>query len=256
MEGLINRPRYAAVYGSLRKGFSNHYLLQESRLLHTMRVPGFTMYDLGAFPAVTEGKGSITVEVYEITRETFKRLDRLEGYPNFYTRRKIHIKVGLKAWIYFVNPDSQFLSHPRIVESGDWKKYREHGRVSMCKLIGFVLVLCLLATGCEMTEAQSKAMIGAIGGLAVGGLAKGKTGAIVGTLAGAAIGGLVGKQQQNRQQDQYSYRNQEPEPTYGYGVREPVCKDPTPYEMQREIERLRRENEELKQKKEARSVYM
>lgn len=104
-----------AVYGSLKEGFGNHRLLTTSEKVGEDWVDGWTMYSLGGFPAIVEGDGSIKVEIYEVDDETFSRLDRLEGYPSFYDRKKVETSEGA-AWIYYHHtPPAR-----EIVESGEW----------------------------------------------------------------------------------------------------------------------------------------
>lgn len=42
---------HVLVYGTLRRGGSNHALLTSARFLSTLRTPGFVLYHLGAYPA-------------------------------------------------------------------------------------------------------------------------------------------------------------------------------------------------------------
>lgn len=110
-----------AVYGTLRKGFGNHSLLANKDTEYLGRCktePKFTMKSLGMFPGVYENGGtSITVEVYKINDDVFKRVDGLEGFPTFYDRQEINTEFG-KAWMYFLKGKT---NHP-IVTSGDWTK--------------------------------------------------------------------------------------------------------------------------------------
>lgn len=85
------------VYGSLKKNFGNHVLLQHSNFIGEgiTNEPQFTMVNLGSFPGVLiDGNGYISGEVYEINQPTLVRLDILEGEGNFYSRRKINVKVN------------------------------------------------------------------------------------------------------------------------------------------------------------------
>lgn len=111
-----------AVYGSLRQGMGNHRLLENSKFLGKDKLDGFIMYSLGGFPCIRtvfpEGN-TITVEVYEVDDATFERLDRLEGYPSFYDRKKVGTQYG-EAWIYTIEREK---SRP-VVESGDWVLFR------------------------------------------------------------------------------------------------------------------------------------
>lgn len=107
-----------AVYGSLRAGFHNHILLQSSKLIGSERISGFDMYSLGAFPAIVQGVGDITVEMYEVNEHTFKRLDRLEGFPAFYDRMLVETSEG-ECWIYFQHTPP---TNSKI-DSGDWYEF-------------------------------------------------------------------------------------------------------------------------------------
>ena len=87
----------AFVYGSLKKNFGNHVLLQTSNYLGegTTLNPQYSMVNLGSFPGVYQnGNGYIRGEVYEINQSTLARLDLLEGEGNFYSRRKTDVKIG------------------------------------------------------------------------------------------------------------------------------------------------------------------
>ena len=116
-----------AVYGSLRKSLGNHRLLEQAKFLGTDEIPNFIMYSLGGFPYIrpTPTDSTIHIEVYSVTDEEFARLDRLEGYPNFYDRKQVDTAYG-KAWIYFI--DKPPAGNPEVT-SGDWLKYyKENSR--------------------------------------------------------------------------------------------------------------------------------
>jgi len=110
------------VYGSLKKNFHNHHLLHTSELLGEQKTAEeYTMYGLGGFPAIKEGGStSICGEVYKVDDPTFKRLDRLEGYPHFYNRKEIETSYGT-AWIYYIK-DADSLKSNKVIESGIWER--------------------------------------------------------------------------------------------------------------------------------------
>jgi len=92
------------VYGTLRADQPNHYLLGDSKLVARTEVEGYRMFSLGGFPGVQAMEGSTVVgEVYEIDDETFKQCDRLEGYPDFYTRTLVPFGPHF-AWMYIYCP--------------------------------------------------------------------------------------------------------------------------------------------------------
>lgn len=105
-----------AVYGTLRRGGGNHRLLQNESLVGHTSVPGFDMLQVSmSFPGVVDGDGNVVVEVWEVSKEAFARLDILEGYPNLYTRRLIPTEFG-DAWIYIWNGPNNGAK----IQSGDW----------------------------------------------------------------------------------------------------------------------------------------
>jgi len=106
-----------AVYGSLKRQYHNHALLAQSCFKGNDILEGWDMADLGAFPGVFKGEGSIHVEVYEVTEEEMQSLDRLEGYPTFYNRTQVDTEYG-KAWLYYLNNPSRYID--KIVEGGKW----------------------------------------------------------------------------------------------------------------------------------------
>lgn len=101
---------FVFVYGTLKKGFGNHRLLEKSRFIRKAEIPG-TMYNLGAFPGIRPSDSSSLVagEIYEVDDPTLDRLDTLEGHPNFYVRRTVDIPGlthwGKQAWVYYINPE-------------------------------------------------------------------------------------------------------------------------------------------------------
>ena len=121
--------KLVAVYGSLRKGFGNHYLLKDAKCLGEYDTePIYDMYSMSAFPGlVTGGNTSIKMEVYEVDEDDLTRLNRLEGYVcedhvnNHYNRISIDTPYG-EAYTYTYNHS---VTNRVKVESGDWKKFKK-----------------------------------------------------------------------------------------------------------------------------------
>lgn len=105
------------VYGTLRQGQCNHYLLQESVFLgKCTTLAQFDLFDLGAYPAAIAGSRCLVGEVYQVDEFTMAKLDELEDYPVEYDRQLIDTPFG-QAWIYLYQ-SSQGLS--LLIESGDY----------------------------------------------------------------------------------------------------------------------------------------
>jgi gamma-glutamylcyclotransferase (GGCT)/AIG2-like uncharacterized protein YtfP len=117
--------KLCAVYGSLKKGYSNHdlFLGRAKYVGKTITEPRYTMYSLGGFPGVIEnGDTAIHLEVYEVTEEEDREIESLEGYReetpqySFYLKKEINTKFG-KASIYIFNKKADELP---VVKTGNW----------------------------------------------------------------------------------------------------------------------------------------
>lgn len=71
------------VYGTLKRGGSNHAFLAGQKFLGEARTqPGFTLYSLGDFPAMVRAPGDregVTGELWAVDDVCLDELDRLEG---------------------------------------------------------------------------------------------------------------------------------------------------------------------------------
>ena len=117
---MLGEVPHVFVYGTLLSDEGNNHLLSTSEKLGDAIVVGFTMHDLGYFPACVKTDNSenrVVGEVWMIDQPTLDRLDRLEGYPTFYDRVLIDTSWGA-AWMYINN---RAVNEERIVD-GDWKK--------------------------------------------------------------------------------------------------------------------------------------
>ena len=113
---------YVFVYGTLRKGYWNHRLLENSKFLGEARTKEkYSLYADGIPYVVKIPRTHIKGEVYEVDEETLRRLDQLEEHPDVYYREEIEVLLNgkpIKAWIYFYPyPEGEF------IPSGDYKDY-------------------------------------------------------------------------------------------------------------------------------------
>lgn len=110
-------------YGTLRAGEHNAAYLAQAAYCGRYQTPAiYRLFDTGSYPAaVAHGDTSLVGEVYRITAKTFALVDRLEGYPVFYTRRRINTPFG-DAWIYLWATDID-PAWP-VIANGDWCQHR------------------------------------------------------------------------------------------------------------------------------------
>lgn len=99
-----------AVYGTLKKGFSNNpRYLSNAKYLGS----GVTKYK---YPLVVDGLPylvnkvgvghNVKVDVFKVSNQVFNNLDELEGHPIWYKREQISIYINgeyMTCWVYF-NP--------------------------------------------------------------------------------------------------------------------------------------------------------
>lgn len=110
------------VYGTLKKGQPNHYLLQDADFLgECVLSGGYRMVNLGWYPGVvrqTKDGQDVQGEVYRVDQPTFHSLDALEGHPTFYSRVKVPTPWK-NAWIYTL-PEAYLDGRYPDVEGGQW----------------------------------------------------------------------------------------------------------------------------------------
>ena len=121
-----------AVYGTLRRGFSNHIIIKNADYLGTFdSEPIYNLHDLIGFPGLKHGgTTSVKMEVYAVTDEEAQWVDSLEGYTPggnnaFYDKEIISTPFGDAGVYIYVRS----LEGYPIVESGDYYLHRK-GKVS------------------------------------------------------------------------------------------------------------------------------
>lgn len=120
----MENKKLIAVYGTLRKGFGNHRLIENADYLGTFNTPPiYNMYSLGGFPGLKKnGETSIIMEVYAVNKEEASNVDSLEGYtegqtPYFYDKEYIETPWGT-AGVYIYVRDLLYSNSQ--ISSGDF----------------------------------------------------------------------------------------------------------------------------------------
>lgn len=132
-----------AVYGTLKKGRGNHHYLKGATYLfdgitedkYAVVKAGFPMVfkpELLYFPTTTY---PLEVEVYEVSEETLKRIDRLESHPEFYKRQEVWVSQhGVEQMCDETHLVNMYITNPEFTCSVSWEKQGVHS-VSPEKLI-------------------------------------------------------------------------------------------------------------------------
>jgi gamma-glutamylaminecyclotransferase len=98
------------IYGTLKRGGSNHAFLADQRFLGTVRTaPGFTLYSLGDYPGMVRAPGDtagVTGELWVVDDACLAELDRLEGLgEGLYERADVvlapnHLASSAQTYLY------------------------------------------------------------------------------------------------------------------------------------------------------------
>ncbi|HEU4532466.1 MAG TPA: gamma-glutamylcyclotransferase [Polyangiaceae bacterium] len=115
------------VYGSLLRGERNHGRMAGARFVGPARtLARYALYDLGAYPGMTDGAQAVEGELYEVDVRLLAALDAFENHPRFYRRRAIALEGGTQAEGYLLTR-AQVAGRPRVA-SGSWRARAEEIR--------------------------------------------------------------------------------------------------------------------------------
>ena len=113
--------QYILVFGSLRlksnRGF-NYGRCGQQVFIKQIKLQGFELYDLGSYPTVCAGEGTITAELHGVDETTFLRIKNMENSAG-YQERLINID-GIDATIFVWEKKDIIKLKLDKVESGDW----------------------------------------------------------------------------------------------------------------------------------------
>jgi gamma-glutamylaminecyclotransferase len=117
------------VYGSLKRGFSNHHRLAHTKFIgEAVTLSTYAMWGYG-FPIVAKRRAprghKVNGELYQVDAATLRSCDQLEGHPHWYIRRKVKVQLAdgtiRITWMYLqkLRECKQDLLIPYIGHSGE-----------------------------------------------------------------------------------------------------------------------------------------
>lgn len=116
--------KHILVFGSLRQHSKRGYNFDRfgkgsQKFVKNVTLNGYDMFDLGAYPAIAEGKGTIKAELHTVTDEAFARIQRMEAGAGY--GEKTEKIDGVEATIFTMTPAQlQAYRAPKPYPSGDW----------------------------------------------------------------------------------------------------------------------------------------
>jgi len=103
-------PTLVFVYGTLKRGGANHRYLAGQRFVASARTAaGFLLYGLDGYPGMVAGGAAddaVTGEIWEVSAECLRELDRFEGVDEGLFRRAAiplappHAALAVQAYLY------------------------------------------------------------------------------------------------------------------------------------------------------------
>jgi gamma-glutamylcyclotransferase (GGCT)/AIG2-like uncharacterized protein YtfP len=117
------------VYGTLRRGGSNHGELRDARFAGVAQTqPRYELVDLGGYPALIEGgQCSVSGELYEVDAALLCELDRFEEVPVLYERKRIALEPRTGQPRFTAHAEAYVMERDRAqtappIASGDWSE--------------------------------------------------------------------------------------------------------------------------------------
>lgn len=99
------------VYGSLKRGGTNHHQLRAAEYLAEARTaPGFALRLIAGYPALVAGSEAVLGELYRIPNSALPALDEFEG--DAYVRREVELGSGQRALAYLSRVPEAGESYP------------------------------------------------------------------------------------------------------------------------------------------------
>jgi gamma-glutamylcyclotransferase (GGCT)/AIG2-like uncharacterized protein YtfP len=122
------------VYGTLRDGGALHdgYIGRGVKPQMTIDLEGWDMYDLGSYPYIAQGEGTIKAELYDITPSRVIETARMEMGAG-YSVAEVETPLG-KAPIFYYDEQRHTRARKGLrdigkIESGDWISHHERSYV-------------------------------------------------------------------------------------------------------------------------------
>lgn len=117
-------PTRVFVYGTLRRGESNHALLAAATFVREARTPpAFTLFAFDGHPGMGDGgTTAVAGECFDVDDVTLAALDQLEDHPRWYQRRTIVLDDGEAVCTYIL--PTRFTEGRAVIASGDWARWR------------------------------------------------------------------------------------------------------------------------------------
>jgi len=111
------------VHGRLRRGEANHQLIADGAFLGPASTSQqYALCIMNSKPIITKRPASLIAgEVFAVTDDLLKVVDRSEGHPHVNKRELVQVLLQdgtpIEAWLYFhVQP----LRDSQVIESGDY----------------------------------------------------------------------------------------------------------------------------------------
>ena len=126
VRGLPEHYHLVGVYGTLKRGESNHRIIEAAYCIGLGYVNGHKLVSYGNYPVMTPDDENpsreLPVELYAVTDAQLLAMDDLVVHPHYHERSKLTAMgapVGADPWVYVV-PKDRVREDAPIIEGGAW----------------------------------------------------------------------------------------------------------------------------------------
>ena len=117
------------IYGTLLQGLHRHYLIKNSVLLGPGKIVG-KLWDLGNYPGLTQGDGSVIGELFESDTNTIQQLDIMEVFYQKLPSKSLFIRKSTEVRLFsgdVTYADCYFYNGPvnygSPISCGDYRRH-------------------------------------------------------------------------------------------------------------------------------------
>jgi gamma-glutamylcyclotransferase (GGCT)/AIG2-like uncharacterized protein YtfP len=149
------------VYGTLLRGMGRAAVLDGSTCLGPASITA-SLHNLGHYPGITDGEGTVVGELYEVSSETLQQLDCIEGYRAGDEESSLFVRCEVSArrlddgsictaHAYYYNNDD--VDETTCIAHGDYRRF----------LVERNATQWVIAYGSNLSRQRLKGRVGSLG---------------------------------------------------------------------------------------------
>lgn len=118
--------KYLICYGSLKRGEFNYKRFPGQKYLKSIELNGYELFNLGSYPAASEGDGKIQVQIHEISESSAREIEGMEASAGYYPKLlSIEIdgqKIEAPIYLWKKSEIIKYGLKDKKIINGNWTK--------------------------------------------------------------------------------------------------------------------------------------